>query len=68
MIKAIRIGEDLDSFLNERPEIKIFKRDEKITCICIPQDAILNFLLIHEGILYELEYIYNDELNHFAQE
>ena len=67
MIKAIKIGEDIHSFLNEHPEIKIFKWDEKIQLICIPEDAILNFIFIADNTVYELEYTYNGELHHFSK-
>lgn len=60
MIKAIRIGEDLDSFLNEHPEIKIYSSDGKIVSILIPDDAMINSLIIIDKILYNLDYYYND--------
>lgn len=67
MIKAIKIGEDINSFLNEHPEIRIVKRDGKIKSIHIPEDAILNFIFIADNTLYELMYTYKGELHHFVK-
>lgn len=68
MIKAIKIGNDLESFLNEHPEIKLLKRDEKLKFILIPEDAIVHLLFIFDNILYELEYTYNGNLYHYVKE
>lgn len=67
MLKGIRIEKDLVSFLNEHPEIKIVYSDEnKITQIIIPEDAIIVSLIIADNILCDLQYIYNDEFNHYS--
>lgn len=67
MLKGIRIGEDLVSFLNEHPEIKIaFSDDNKISQVQIPEDAIMVSLIIADNILCDLQYIYNDEFHHYS--
>lgn len=67
MLKGIRIGKDLVSFLNEHPEIKIVYSDNnKITQIIIPEDAIMVSLIIADNILCDLQYIYNDEFYHYS--
>ena len=68
MIKAIRIGEDLNSFLREHPEIRIQKFNEKIIAITFPEDVIVNNLLISEGILYNLIYTYNGKTYSYSYE
>lgn len=68
MAKAIRIGNDLESFLNEHPEIRIVKRNEKIKFIFIPKDAIVHLLFMSDNIIYELEYTYNGNLYHYSKE
>lgn len=67
MIKALRIGEDLDSFLNEHPEIKIYSSNGKIVSILIPDDAIIYSLIIIDKILYKLDYYYNDMRCHYEK-
>lgn len=66
MLKAIRIGKDLDSFLNEHPEIRIQRRNNKITSIIIPYDAQNTFLYILNNELCCLEYIYKNEFIEFS--
>ena len=65
MIKAIRIGEDLNSFLREHPEIRIIKNNEKVTHLILPEDANINYLVIIEGTIQELNYTYNGETFHY---
>jgi len=65
MIKGIRIGEDLNSFLTEHPEIKIHQTDGKITYISIPDEAIVHSLFIKDRILYDLEYTYKGNHHHY---
>ena len=63
MLKGFIIGKDLESFLNEHPEIQIVKRQEKIIGIRIPEDIIIVSLCIsNNNTIDNLEYIYNGEL------
>lgn len=64
--KAIKIGKDLDSFLNEHPEIKIRKKNDKIIGIQIPIDADIVVLAIENSKLITLEYIYKEQLHHYS--
>lgn len=59
--KAIRIGEDWESFLNEHPEIKVKKHNGKILDIIFPQEAEIPTLLILGGKVAHLEYLFNGE-------
>jgi len=67
MLKGIQIGKDLDSFLNEHPEIKITSHDNKIIQIKIPEDAIIVSLIIADNTLCDLQYIYNDKLHKYPK-
>lgn len=61
-LNICKIGMDLDSFLNEHPEIKLNRIGNEIISIQIPDDAIISFLYIKDSELLHLEYIYNDNL------
>lgn len=66
MFKAIRIGEDFETFLNEHPEIKITRNSEgKIKAIFIPEEADLVYISFSSQTIYELEYIYEGNLNKY---
>lgn len=64
-LNAIRIGSDLDSFLNEHPEIKIARKNGKIVSIRIPEDALIFSLNINSNELISLEYFYEGKLWHY---
>lgn len=66
MLKGIRIGLDLDSFLNEHPEIRIHRRNDKIIGITLPYDAQIVFLYILNNELHCLEYIYKNNFVEFS--
>lgn len=66
MLKAIRIGKDLNSFLNEHPEIRIHRRNNKIISIILPNDAQIVFLYILNNELCCLEYIYKNTFIEFS--
>jgi len=66
MSKAIKIGQDLETFLNEHPEIKITRNSEgKIKAIFIPEEADLIYISYSSQSLYEIKYIYKGELNKY---
>lgn len=68
MSKAIKIGETLDSFLIEHPEVKIIRSSNgKIRRVCIPEDATITSLIILDNEVCDLAYIYNDEFYHFSK-
>lgn len=68
MLKAIKLEDSLDSFLNEHPEIKIsFSSNGKMRQIQIPEDAIIVSLVIADNTLLDLEYIYNNKLCRFSK-
>lgn len=68
MIKAIRIGYDLDSFLNEHPEIRVIKAGEKITHIIIPEEVNINYLVISHGTIISFSYSYNGETFRYEEQ
>lgn len=68
-LKGIMIGKDLDSFLNEHPEITVTRDGEKVLGVSPtnPEDDIsITSLYIFSGILLELNYIYKDEYIHYS--
>ena len=68
-LKGILIGKDLDSFLNEHPEITVTRDGEKVLGVSPtnPEDDItITSLYISSGILLELNYIYKDEYIHYS--
>ncbi len=68
-LKGILIGKDLDSFLNEHPEITLTRDGEKVLGVSPtnPEDDItITSLYISSGILLELNYIYKDEYIHYS--
>lgn len=66
MSKAIKIGETLQSFLNEHPEVKVIRSSNgRIRRVSFPEDATIVSLVILDNEVYDLEYIYNNELYHF---
>lgn len=68
MVNAVKIENDLDSFLTEHPEIKIiFSTDGKIQRIQVPEDAVIVSLIIADSTLYDLQYIHNDKLHQFSK-
>lgn len=68
MLKAIKIGNDLESFLNEHPEIKIVRDYEgKIKRIHIPDNATIFSLIILDNSLCDLAYMYEEKFYHFSK-
>lgn len=59
---AIRIGDDWESFLNEHPELRVKKRDEKIVYVMLPEEADNFTLVILDGEVAYISYCYNDNL------
>ncbi len=57
--RAIRIGEDWASFLNEHPEIDVIMESGIITDIKLPQKATHSTLLLWNGEVLFLEYYFN---------
>lgn len=68
MLKPIRIGLDLDSFLNEHEEISLVRENGNIVGVSTKpeEDIIITFMYINRGELLELSYIYNDKYVHFS--
>ena len=68
MLKPIRIGLDLDSFLNEHEEISLVRENGNIVGVSTKpeEDIIITFMYINSGELLELSYIYNDKYVHFS--
>lgn len=64
--KAIRIGEDWDSFLNEHPEIDVIASDGIITDIKLPQKATHITLLLWNAEVLFLEYYFNHSFISFS--
>lgn len=67
MIKAIHIGRNLNSFLNEHPEIKIFKSNNKIKFILLSENVQIVSLFVIDDCVYDLQFFYNDNFYHFAE-
>ena len=68
-LKGIMIEKDLDSFLNEHPEITATRDGEKVLGVSPtnPEDDItITSLYIFSGILLELNYIYKDKYFHYS--
>ena len=55
-MKAVRIGDDWDSFLNEHPDLRVVKDGENIVSVEFPPDAENSTLIILEGEVYILQY------------
>lgn len=60
-LKAIRIGEDLETLLKENQELKIYFVDKKVKLIMLPESAQISFMLIVHGNLVALDYWYNNK-------
>ena len=67
MIKAIKIGKDIGSFLNEHPEIKVFKIDGKIKFILLLEEIQLISLIIIDNCICDLQFCYNGEYYQFSK-
>lgn len=68
MLKASKIGNDLETFLNEHPEIQIVRDyDGKIKRIHIPDDATIFSLIISNNSLCDLSYMYDGKFYHFSE-
>lgn len=69
-LKGIRIGKDLDSFLNEHPEITVFRENGKVIGVSPTNpeedDISITSLYIFSGTLLELNYIYKDKYIHYS--
>lgn len=68
MQKPIKIGDDLETFLIEHPEVRIVRDFEgKIRAIYLPEDAEIFSLNISNNSLCDLCYLYNGKFNHFSK-
>lgn len=68
MQKPVKIGDDLETFLKEHPEIQVFQNYEgKIKRIHIPEEATLFSLIISNNKLWDLAYLYQGNFYHFSK-